>query len=196
MQAELLTRDKVKITFENSDLELLNINYRDMDYRSKKIQQIFWRAIYFARDKTGFDPTGFKLLLEAYPARDGGFMLYVTRLCRKDSGSVRGAKGDSAKTCSYIFRFKTLNDLLDCCRLFDPHRVELHDSRLYKNEGAYYLQFTATLAVDDDGVAKLLRNLSEYGDKLTGQYAGAVLDEHCRVVIPSAALAKLKRVAG
>ena len=56
MRAELLTSDKVKITFESDDLELLNINYRDMDYRNEKVQRIFWRAIYFARDETGFDP--------------------------------------------------------------------------------------------------------------------------------------------
>lgn len=51
MRAELLTSDKVKITFESDDLELLNINYRDMDYRNEKVQRIFWRAIYFAGTK-------------------------------------------------------------------------------------------------------------------------------------------------
>ena len=196
MRAELLTSDKVKITFESDDLELLNINYRDMDYRNEKVQRIFWRAIYFARDETGFDPTGFKLLLEAYPGRDGGYMLYVTRLYKKDQSEEEPFADDAAETCSYIYRFHTINDLLDCCHFFDNPQLSLNESALYKHNDGYYLRFSVTLEMNDVGVTRLLKNLSEYGEKLSGRYINSVMEEHYQVVIPNAALAKLQLVAG
>ena len=50
--------------------------------------------------------------------------------------------------------------------------------------------------MNDVGVTRLLKNLSEYGEKLSGRYIISVMEEHYQVVIPNAALAKLQLVAG
>ena len=96
----------------------------------------------------------------------------------------------------YIYRFNTINDLLDCCIFFYRQQISLNESALYKYNDGYYLRFSVTLEMNDVGVTRLLKNLSEYGEKLSGRYLNSVMEEHFQVVIPHAALSKLQTVAG
>ena len=91
---------------------------------------------------------------------------------------------------------RQINDLLDCCHFFDNPQLSLNESALYKHNDGYYLRFSVTLEMNDVGVTRLLKNLSEYGEKLSGRYINSVMEEHYQVVIPNAALAKLQLVAG
>lgn len=186
-----MNRDKVKIYFENDDIKTLDIKYSEMDYKNEKIKRIFWRAIYFAKEETGFDPTGFKLLIEAYPGRDGGFMLYVTRLYKHENTEADLKAHSAIAKNTYIYCFDCLDDLLDCLCCFKNCKVKLLNSSIYKQNGKYFLVLSINNKSNETNILRLLKNLNEYGQLQGGKYAESVLQEHGEAIINSCAISKI-----
>lgn len=193
LKLELLTSEKLRILFDNEDMTRLDITYSALDYKNRKTRKIFWDAIGIAKKETGFDPSGAKLLIEAYPEKDGGLSLYVTKLgfsknLEDDSDFVRGFDFNYE---TYIFSFACCDDLLDSRCLFLNKGLGIIDSSIYEYNRKYYLIFSIREPFNDKLIKNLLLSLSEYAQREDNDFTEAFLKEHANLISENTAIPKM-----
>jgi negative regulator of genetic competence, sporulation and motility len=84
MEYILINESKLKITLGGEELEARALESEKLDYADPDAKQLFCDILEQARQRLGFDTTGYRVLLQLYPIRDGGCELYVTRLSKLD----------------------------------------------------------------------------------------------------------------
>lgn len=190
LKLELISSDKLRILFDNNDMTRLDINFTNLDYKNKKTRKIFWDAIGAAKKETGFDPTGSKLLIEAFPEKDGGLSLYVTKLINNKI-TTSDLSCCEAPGNTYILSFACSNDLLDAVHLFCDNELKIIESSLYEYDNALYLIFSVRDTDDDKLLDNLFLALSEYSVKEDNYYLEAFLKEHGAVISEEYAIQKM-----
>ena len=190
-----MTPNRLKILMDKSDLKKFNISFLTLDYKSKKTREVFWEVINIAKFETGFDPSGSKLLIEAFPEKDGGLSLYVTKLAYQALNEIpeNSLYNVAENLNTYIFRFDSTDDILDACKLFLKKEVKISDSRLFEHEGAFYLIFDAFAdsQKEEADIRKLVLNLSEYGSRIINKGLECYLAEHANILIEESAIHKM-----
>lgn len=188
--------DALLITFDFEELRRMDLSFHNIDYKNKKTRKLFWDAIADAKIKTGFNPEGARLLVEAFPKKGGGLSLYVTKI--GPSGKNQQEDGDSsddemARTKTYIFRFENCNNLFDACDVLRRSEIKLQSSRLYELKGEYFLVFSSNLPLrsDDNRFKAFLFSLSEYGYRENRYYLEAYLSEYGKIICEDNAVSKL-----
>ena len=178
MRAELLSPAKLKIIFDNTDLEKHDINYKTLSYKNKRTREFFWEAIHTAKQDIGFDPEDSKLLVEAFPEREGGLLLYVTKL-----HIDREAETRQENKYEYSIVFDGITDFLDCADFMGSSDLRIIKSPLYLHNDKYVLNLTikTTTSAEKLRTAALIYSLCEYGeldDTITHPY----LSEHAEQI--------------
>lgn len=170
MVLELMSDDRLKVLLEKEDLKQYDLSFVTIDYRNKKTKEVFWQVINIARKKTGFNPQGSKLLIEAYPEHDGNVLLYVTKLGEKER-----------KSNSFVFGFDNLDAVLDSLSLFKKTDIRTYGFNLYKMENRFYLAFYTDCETDE--LMPLFLDLNEYGDEIKTPNKRSYLDEHGSIFV-------------
>jgi negative regulator of genetic competence, sporulation and motility len=183
MKLELINVNKIKIILEPEDLTKFDLSFDGLNYNELSTRQVFWEVMNVAKQRTGFDIDGSKLLVEAFPEPAGGFALYVTKV--EDESCPEGVENEVKKLLRikslkkpepvkfrtprsdrYIFVFEDFEAVLKAITRFKEFtEPRIIDSSLYLYRGMYYFIFTA--ASFDDYEAKqtgnMLAALSDYG---------------------------------
>lgn len=195
LRLELITQDRLKIFLDKDDLKKYCISFITLDYKNKKTRDVFWEVINIAKEQTGFDPSGGKLLIEAFPETGGALCLYVTKLARSSLLPVDYEIGQEVKKIdenvnTYIFRFAQIDDLLDAVKLFISDDIRIFESSLYEYEENLYIKFSLNpISKEKDLVIKkLVLNLLEYGNKITNEISECFLNEHATILIKNSAI--------
>lgn len=183
MELIRIDEEKLKMILTHEDLLEFEMNEEALDYANTETKRMFWELLRRAKQSTGFDTDGHRVLVQLYPSREGGCEIFVTRLgelpCDLDfdyddpdkeddmNYSERALCRRSARPCTV--GFDDFSALLQCCRRLLSHRYSGESSAFCSEEGRYYL------SLDPPDNPSLLY---EYGSSESGEHLQAYLSEH------------------
>lgn len=188
LKIELVDQKTVKITLNEDDLDEMALSFQACDGSTNETKRAVLSLITKIKDETELDLTGGKLFIEAFPDANGGCVLYVNVIDR-GRGSLRCKKTSVEFNTPLIFRFDTLQGLLDACgRLFSQYSHLIRKSSLYLLDQTYYLSVCSFLKTDE----KLIKLLGEYGRFFgKGDIKNSFIKEHAKCIIEDAAVETL-----
>ncbi|HWP79708.1 MAG TPA: adaptor protein MecA [Terriglobales bacterium] len=107
MKIEVVGENRLRLLLDGTDMAEYGLTYEDIDYSRPQTQKAFRNMMDRAEDAVGFRSDGYKLVIEARPATDGGCVLTVTRRPKKKERDPlrRGTRA--------TFLFDTADDALD-----------------------------------------------------------------------------------
>ena len=210
MEYILINESKLKITLACEELEERSLESERLDYADPDAKQLFCDILERARNELGFDTTGYRVLLQLYPIRDGGCELYVTRLGALDSlpegENERAQEAEQQKRESgkkqkkpkrrRAYRFDSLEDLCRVCRRLSECSVTL-ESSAYRTDDGWYLLITYE---DHDGISDILpiselSFISEYGYAEDVRALSLFLGEYAKEICKENAVETLRRIS-
>ncbi len=168
---------KIKITLTAQEASARGINTEKTNYDDPEVRRNFRKILEEAKEKAGFDTGKEKVLIQAYPSRDGGIELFVTKLgvISKSAESMIAKSENVAllSKCRTYYIFENLENLLGAVRSISPEFAE--DSSVYRlDDGTYCLVFCERTP---KYVLSELSVLSEFGRK-SNELPTAFLKEH------------------
>ena len=143
------------------------LDKEDIDYDDPKIRRAFWRILDEIRDRCGFESSGDKVLIQFYPAKDGG-EIFVTKLGLVGGGAEKAiAKSNRVgmlTTRRALYRFSDLDSTLLALGLIDVEGCERAPRVFFDDNGDYYIiaEERVGYLAKKDGVSRI----SEYGSEL------------------------------
>ncbi len=201
MKIEKLDTNKLKVSLTASDLIQLDLNFARAADDAESVKQAFIRLMKIAQKETGFDLSDARLMIEAVPDKDDGFILFVTRVDEQQEEigfavrtvkkkPVLKAKKIPAQSVSCIFRFSDFEHLI----AFAAHMGEAFDdySTLYAFGDAYYLSIVKNPL--KSSFARMCVAASEYGTRLfRNNINEAYLLEHGKLLMKNDAMETIRK---
>ena len=80
MELIRIDEEKLKMILSHEDLLEFELDEDDLDYTNTETKRMFWELLRRAKQSTGFDTDGHRVLVQLYPSREGGCEIFVTRL--------------------------------------------------------------------------------------------------------------------
>ncbi len=172
---------KIKIILSAKEVKERGIDIENTDYDDPQVRRSFRKILEEAKEKASFDIGKEKVLIQAYPSRDGGMELFVTKLglVSKEAANMisRSERSSvfSAKRVYYIF--DSLENLLGAVRSIPEGYAE--DSSVYRvDDGTYCLSFCER---EHRYVLGRLTKLCEFGNRIN-DLGAAFLTEHATLL--------------
>lgn len=195
MEYILINDSKLKIILEERELEEWDISIDELDYSNPAAKRVFEGLLGYAKQELGFDTSGYKVLIQLYPSKDGGCELFVTRLgesSERQSKSSRSRK-EKKQAEQRAYSFDKLSHLLAVCKRLCLSGFTGESSAWFDKEGKWFLLMS--LEGDSDS-SKLLPPdrfsfITEYGEYenpkalslYLGEYAKAVCENDAALIL-------------
>ena len=80
MEFLLIGESKIKIVMTERDIKEYKIDVETPDCAAHSCRRAIWRILDRAKEETGFDPTGDKILVQFYPTNSRECEVFVTKL--------------------------------------------------------------------------------------------------------------------
>jgi hypothetical protein len=77
---EMSSSDTLKVILDRNDMRRLNITFEELDYENQATRSILKELLTDAGRLAGFSSKCTRMLIEVFPAPDGGCLLYFTKL--------------------------------------------------------------------------------------------------------------------
>lgn len=190
MELLRISDSKLKVMLTGADMRKYRLDAGKMDYESAETRRAFWTIFDEAKERTGFDTSCDKVLIQLYPAKDGGCEIFVTKLGLNPPLSARAAAREKRTMlpamCS-VFRFRDFSSLLTAARLFG--KSDGAHSELYCAPDG---RFDLILEESRPAPGKLASSarLAEFSDRLSLDMADYVR-EHDRRIFAEDAVSRL-----
>lgn len=113
MKIEKLNENKIRITFNHSDLEENNVDLHSFMSNSIESQSLFLNLLDEAEREIGFITDNYKLSIEAIALSNGTFILTVTRVEKEVLKSTRvqaHRKNPAENNSSLVYQFANFDD--------------------------------------------------------------------------------------
>ena len=150
MELKRITDDRMRISLSKEELEEWELDFDKLDYEDVKTRVVIWRLFDQAREELGFDVSGTQITVKAFPKRNGGIELYVSRREKVSSGLV-------------YYLFSCADDLLAWYGRSTPLEKSRFRSCAPVGDGGYLAAFDS-LPDEARGI------LQEYAGVQTGAY--------------------------
>ena len=174
---------KIKIILSSQDVKMLGITVSSLDCSNPDTRRMLRTLFKSAAKSIGLPDTSDRLLIEAYPHKDGGGVLYFTQLAPLKNEKRLHMK--LQKSQAYIYEFSDGGELLNAVSRLYSGGLEKVNSQIFEVEGKFLLLLYPTKK--DDLVlyevmefcdnfyknSSQLRFISEHGTALTGNHAVA-----------------------
>lgn len=208
MEYVMINESKLKVMLEESDLEGLELSSEELDYANPEAKKLFGDILGYAREELGFDTSGYRVLLQLYPSRDGGCEIFITRLGRlEESEAPKGQENSVRKEAQRskrrakrrkAFRFERLEDLVSACKRLAENGSSPQSEAFTDLEGEWFL----ILSYSDEEYSEILDMLpvselsfiSEYGSPEEARSLSLYLGEYGREICASDAIETLSRL--
>lgn len=171
MRIEKLNENKIKITFNNKDLEENNIDFHSFMSNTIETQTIFLNLLDAAEKEVGFITDDYKVAIEALSLSDGNFILLVTRLDQQLVHSKQKRVHTSRKlnkviSTFSIYKFTGFEDFCAFCTFLNTYAPELilefeSKNSLYSYKDNYFLIINE-LSLSSNLLLKLSSNILEF----------------------------------
>ncbi|MDR1753964.1 MAG: adaptor protein MecA [Eubacterium sp.] len=188
MQIDILSQNTLKLTLTKLDMFDLDIKYESLSGKNPETKRLLshvLKSIQFDK-RVGFDFSGERLFVEAFPRPDGGCMLYISSL-ENESFARRQKKYNTErdlKNGQNISRLSSHEKEKDpshfqICEINDINNLGLVSKKLCwfkKNKGLNFKSvlynrkeiYRLTISCENPKLAALI--LREYGEIISGEY--------------------------
>lgn len=147
MKIEKLNENKIRITFNNTDLEKNNIDMHSFMANSIESQSLFLNILDEAEREIGFITDDYKLSIELLALSNGYFIINVTRVGKELSKPSRvqaKKKFSDIQNNILIAKFSTLDDLCNFENFISVSMPKLmptitHETSIYEYNDFYFL---------------------------------------------------------
>jgi negative regulator of genetic competence, sporulation and motility len=208
MEYVMINESKLKVMLEESDLVGLDLSSDELDYANPEAKQLFGDILGYAREELGFDTSGYRVLLQLYPSRDGGCEIFITRLGKLEEADTPKNQESSARKESQkakrkakrrkAFRFECLSHLVGACRRLSESGSVTESEVFTDLQGEWFL----ILSYCDDEYSDVLdllpvselSFLSEYGSPTDAGALSVYLGEYGRAVCAKNAVEIISRL--
>lgn len=167
MEFLVVSESKLKIMMSRKDMEEYRISDEDINYDEPKIRRAFWRILDKAKEKSGFDVCGDKVLIQFYPAKDG-CEIFVTKLGLISESAERTISKSTRvamlHTKRQIYKFSSFKFLISAIKAMEKEFFEKEPRVFFDEEEYFYLIFERRICTS--GKSKDLSKLSEYGAEI------------------------------
>ena len=183
METEFVDQKTVKIFLSNRDMSEFNITYEKMDYRDIDTKKAIMKILKEIQKEGGHDFRSGKLLIEAFPNKGEGCVLYISNI------KPENEKIKKRSETPLIFQFNGIDLLCDATkRLFMQYSHLILKSALYLVDGKYSLVISSYYKLDE----KLIIFMDEYGATWgCGEIKNAFIKEHGKVLMKSNAVEEI-----
>ena len=96
MEYLIISESKLKVTLDLDELEQRSLEASALDYSDPDAKKLFGDILYAAKEELGFDTSGYRVLLQLYPSRDGGCELFITKLSALENENNNAKDSDHA----------------------------------------------------------------------------------------------------
>lgn len=158
MKIEKLNENRIRITFNHSDLQKNNIDLHSFMSNSIESQSLFLSMLDEAEREVGFVTDNYKLCIEAIALSNGTFIITVTRIEKEVLKSTRvqaHRKTNVAKNDLLIYHFASFDDFCNFQNFLTISLPQLIESlsgtnSLYQYQGNFFfiLQNLDALYID------------------------------------------------
>lgn len=181
MEYILINEKKLKVMLCNQDLDCRALEAEKLDYSLPEAKKLFCDILGYAKDKLGFDTSGYRVLLQLYPSKDGGCELFITRLGKPEASDPSDLPPSSEKESDgkakeiqkkarckkeKAFSFDKLSHLIDVCKRLGAIGIDC-ESSVYSDGERWYLllYFLNSDIAELSGILPLseLSFIGEYG---------------------------------
>lgn len=213
MKAELVSPTKLKILLETGDMSRYGISFEELDYARPETRKVFREVLELARRDTGFESSGCRLFVEAFPEKDNGCSLIVTKLpwvsdsdvltrILRKNGSQEGPQLSFHKSRgTYLFRFDDFDHVADAVVAVQELIGSSMESRLIRQGKYYYLMLTIPrLHPYERSICSIL---SEFGTETESsemsitrllEYGSLLIEQNAVQTLGKRSAAKVKKV--
>jgi negative regulator of genetic competence, sporulation and motility len=129
MKYDLLSRDTVKITLSEADMREYSLCTEAIELRTAEARRSLSKMLRKMKLFPGYKPD--RLFLEAFPASDGGCVLYVSGLCEE-------SRDESACETAIMCCLTTLDNLIRLCHAIEKAGLQPRTC-VYHGHGGYIL---------------------------------------------------------
>lgn len=191
MNIQQIGPDRLRILLEPKDLDKYELDYYSINKESPGTKRLL-KEILSQAQKSGFNTSRCKILIEVFPGKNSGCILYLTKSpFGKPLQRPRENHGSLTQCNVYILSCGCLEDAIEAIGHFANYPdLPTKRSSLYSFEGEYYLVFVpVNLGLDRDRLVSLLAALSEYGSAQNcTPVREAMLAEHGNIILKSRAI--------
>lgn len=148
MKIEKLDENKIKITFNNEDLEKNNITFHSFMSNSIESQSLFLSLLDEAEKTVGFITDNYKITIEALTLNNGYFILIISRFNDKNISKSKKKlhshrKQNNISNKLSIYKFDNFEDFCKFCTYTKYYAPELiqefyNKNSLYEYKKSYY----------------------------------------------------------
>lgn len=205
MELRIIEDDMLRIMLTKLDMLKYDIDCESLDYKNTKTRKAVWDMLDEAYEKTGFDAADGRISIEAYPDKNGGCKIYITKLHGSippdDDLSYSLIKEEKVREVSHkkpsVYAFSELELLLRVCKRLKSFGYSGESTAFAEGSdisGKFYL------VIYEDSLqyqAKQPKNtcdglfIGEFGTKLPSPEAISYIKEHCLPVCTSDAVSTL-----
>lgn len=164
MKYDLLSRDTVKITLSEADMREYSLCTEAIELRTAEARRSLSKMLRKMKLFPGYKPD--RLFLEAFPASDGGCVLYV-------SGLYEESREENVCETAIMCCLDSLDNLIQLCYVIEETGIQ-PKTCVYHGSGGYIL---VSLSEKDSFLA-LRRIFSEFGRVCTDISEISVVSEY------------------
>ena len=200
MELIRISDSKLKIILNETDMRRYALSSDALSYEDCETRRAVREVLAEAEVQTGFHPAADRLLIQAYPSRDGGCELYVTKLegapVQEEKKKQQPPPQKEGKGRLSLYTLPTLSALLAVCRQLAATGYREY-SAAYAGEGdsCYLVLCESTRASGYPPAPPAYHPAEEYGEKQSGTAPLSYIKEHSRCICEGEAVALLSSLA-
>ncbi len=195
MKIERISDKKIKILINSEDVKNWNVNIKKLTDNTPEAQNLFWHAIRQAEREVDFLVGSSKLVVEAIPLDNDGFVMIISKVDSEDevvsviaknanvrlrTAEIRIRKAERKTEKFAIYKFKSFDDL--CGGVGEIYHLFIGASLVYKYNDEYYLKLKP---VDMFRFYEIDCKISEFGKRcINVSVLEGYLKEYGEVLIP------------
>jgi len=171
MKIEKLNENKIRVVFNNKDLEENNIDFHSFMSNSIETQALFLNLLDEAEKKLGFITDNCKIAVETLSLNNSYFVLTITRMAKASAYSLKkrvhtNIKLNKTSSPFSIYKFNSFEDFCDFCNnlyLQSPEFIIEFENinSLYSYKNNYFFVIN-TLNLSKELLDKLILKLTEF----------------------------------
>ena len=193
MELIVIDESKVKVMLSAKDMRRFELDVSDMDYEDRHTRIAIKAILEAVRIKSGLDVMGEKMLVQVYPAKDGGCEMFISRLSPPIKSGATPKSLTLLSTKNKMYCFEVFEHLLEACSALHKNGYSM-ESALYSMDEKWYLHLQENhLPVNES--KNHIAFVSEYATQTLESITFSHVKEHGRCIMQNDAVQMLANLS-
>jgi len=202
MKIERINDNKIRVEINSEDVRIWNVNIKKLTDNTPEAQNLFWHAIKKAEREFAFNVGSSRLLVEAIPLRNDGFVMIISKVVSENEvvdiiannaslkmkhAEIKVKKVTRSAETYAVYKFKNFDDM--CNAASEISQIFIGKSMVYKCSDEFYMKLEP---IDVFGFSEINNKISEFADRCrNASVTTGFLAEYGEVFIPFDAVENL-----